>query len=292
MAVITGAFAAVGAACALVALEQALGTVHARRIRRRIDPASRSVAVLSSVAMPGSVRRAFARADLASEAERLWACWCAAVLFAVLTSTVVGGGPVLVLAAVVAPAVGLVAGRDRAHRRRIRQLPDALEAVAAGLRGGSSLPSAIADAATIGSPLGPELGALAAETAAGRALAGVVAGWADRAPDRQSRLAAAALAVAAEVGGPGARALDGAAASLRDRRASDDEAAALSTQGRLSAVVLTAAPVVFAFLLATLDPASAHFLLGTPPGWICIVSGLGLDALGAWWMSRLVRGAR
>jgi tight adherence protein B len=45
-------------------------------------------------------------------------------------------------------------------------------------------------------------------------------------------------------------------------------------------------------LLTSLDPTAARFLLGTPAGWLCIGAGLGLDAIGAWWMSRLVRRAR
>lgn len=291
MAVITAVASAVGAACAAALVGRIPAAVGGSRARRRLlaEPSSSPAPWLP---VPAPVQRAFARAGLAADADRLWGCWCGAVAIAVAAAPVTDGGPVLVLATVAGPAVVLALRRDEARRRRIRQLPDALEAVAASLRGGSALPAAVADAASIGPPLGPELASIAAETGAGRPLAAAVAGWADQAPDPPSRLAAAGLAVAAEVGGPGARALDGAAASLRERRALDEEARSLSTQGRLSALVLTVSPIGFAFLLTTLDPASAQFLLGTPAGWTCIVVGLGLDALGAWWMSRLVRAAR
>ncbi|HEU5083238.1 MAG TPA: hypothetical protein VFU14_07865, partial [Acidimicrobiales bacterium] len=70
------------------------------------------------------------------------------------------------------------------------------------------------------------------------------------------------------------------------------EAAALATQGKASAAVLTLAPLGFAFLLTSLDPSAGRFLLGTPVGWLCIAVGLTLDAVGAWWMAALVRRAR
>ena len=56
--------------------------------------------------------------------------------------------------------------------------------------------------------------------------------------------------------------------------------------------MLTLAPIGFAFLLTSLDPAAGRVLLGTPIGWLCIALGLGLDGVGAWWMARLVRQAR
>src|SRR5690606_19512791 len=111
-----------------------------------------------------------------------------------------------------------------------------------------------------------------------------LAEWTDAdAIDGAGRLAGAALVVAADLGGPGADALDAAAASLRDRAAAVDEVTALSVQARLSALVLTAAPVAFALLLTSIDPTSAHFLLRTPAGWICVTVGLALDAAGALW---------
>jgi Flp pilus assembly protein TadB len=39
------------------------------------------------------------------------------------------------------------------------------------------------------------------------------------------------------------------------------------------------------------DTGAADFLLGTPGGWCCMAGGLTLDAVGAWWMARLTRGA-
>jgi len=63
---------------------------------------------------------------------------------------------------------------------------------------------------------------------------------------------------------------------------------ALSSQARASAYVIGCAPVVFLAFVGITDPESVGFLVGTSIGWLCLLSGLGLDALGAWWMTRIV----
>ena len=249
-------------------------------------------------AVPTPVARALTRAGVDADHRLLIQGWIAAVALAGVASVLVGGGVVLLGTTVLAPPLAVLAARGRGAARRARQLPLALDAVAAGLRGGASLRGAVADAAGIGGHLGDELAAIAAQAESGRPLADALAQWSDdwgsgsRPGAASHRLAGAALVVAAELGGPGAAAIDAAAASLRERAASDDEIAALSVQARLSALLLTLTPVAFAFLLTSLDPTSAHFLFGTRAGWACIAGGLLLDAAGAMWMGRLVRTAR
>jgi tight adherence protein B len=101
------------------------------------------------------------------------------------------------------------------------------------------------------------------------------------------RLAGAALALSAELGGAAARSLDGVAATLRDRNAVRREVRALSSQARASAVVIGVAPLGFAVLAAAVDPQTIEFLLRTPAGVSCLVLGVVLDGLGAAWMHRL-----
>ncbi len=86
-----------------------------------------------------------------------------------------------------------------------------------------------------------------------------------------------------------ARLIDAVAASLRERREVEAEAAALATQARASAGVLAAAPIVFAFLAAAADPEAGAFLLSTGPGLACLLGGVALLAVGGLWMARIVR---
>lgn len=288
----TGTVAAVAAGGAVLAA--LVGASDARRWAASARPRQRLLARTppARAPMPSRLRDAFRRAGLDDEADQLLRLWVAALVLASAASLVLPSGRILLAVGAVAGPGALVLAGGRAARRRSAQLPEALDAVAAGLRGGLALPAAVAGAASVGAPLGDELAAMAREADAGRPLGDAVARWESTAGDPHTALAAAALAVAAHVGGPGARAVDGAAASLRERLGSEAETAALATQGRASAAVLTLAPVAFAFLLTTLDPAAGRFLVGTPAGWLCIGLGLGLDAAGAWWMARLVRRAR
>ncbi|MBU3701653.1 MAG: hypothetical protein FGM58_06375 [Acidimicrobiia bacterium] len=173
---------------------------------------------------------------------------------------------------------------DRRRRALDREVPERLDRIVRRLRSGSNLSDAI-----VGVGVGDHLlASLAADIAAGRRLAPAVARWRARDPSPNRRLAAVALEVSAEAGGSGAAVLDGVAESLRDRVALEREVVALSSQARASAALLVVAPVVFTFVVGAVEPRLWSMLLGSPAGWACLISGVGLDALGAMWMARLV----
>jgi tight adherence protein B len=177
------------------------------------------------------------------------------------------------------------------RRQRATQLPAALDRLSTSLRSGASLPSAIAEAAAATPPpLGAELAALAQAADRGRPLVEVLDEWSAREADRGTRLAATALVLASVVGSAPARAVDGVAATLRERLDLTAERRALSTQARTSALVLALAPLAFALVLLAGDKAAGDFLLGHPTGWACLTIGAILDATGAWWMARLTKG--
>jgi len=209
----------------------------------------------------------------------------------------VAAGPVLAIGLVVAVAAGRARARLRhrtAHRhRREAQLAPALDRLAAALRSGASLPAALDEVGhAVEPPIGPELADLARQAAHGRPLRRVLDGWAAAHGDPGTRLAATALVLATVVGAAPARAVDGVAATVRERLDLAAERRALAAQARSSALVLSVAPAGFAALLVAGDTAAAGFLLGTPAGWACLAAGLALDAAGIWWMAHLTRGDR
>jgi tight adherence protein B len=122
-------------------------------------------------------------------------------------------------------------------------------------------------------------------------VASAAAAWATVAPTVEVRLTAAALALAAEAGGAQARAIEGVAATLRERAAARADIRAQSAQARLSALVIGVLPLAFTVWCVLTDPRIASFLFATSAGWACLLGGLGLDALGGVWMARLVREA-
>jgi tight adherence protein B len=203
-----------------------------------------------------------------------------------------GPGAVVGLGAMAAAGPLRARVRGRAHGRQARaaQLPLALDRLAAALRSGASLPLALDEVGTaLDEPLGSELSALGHEAARGRPVAEVLDDWSAARDDPGTRLAATALVLATVVGSAPAGAVDGVASTVRERLDLAAERRALAAQARASALVLSVAPVGFALLLVVGDTAAADFLLGTPAGWACLAVGGGLDAAGAWWMTRLSR---
>jgi tight adherence protein B len=179
---------------------------------------------------------------------------------------------------------------DRRDRRLEGRLPEALEGVARGLRSGASLRLALGEAAgAVTGALAGDLRAVVSAAEGGAPLARALDGWVDRRPLPGVRLAVATLGLGAETGGAQARALDGVAETLRGRLAVAAEVRALSSQARLSGLVIALAPVVFCGLATATDARTAQFLFRTPLGLGCLVLGLGLDACAAVWMVRLAR---
>jgi tight adherence protein B len=187
--------------------------------------------------------------------------------------------------------VALPFARRRRDAAVTAALPDVLERVASGLRAGTTPLLALADAAD-----GADLpAALAAdlrgvvERAAEGGLDPALGAWAEERPLPAVAAAAAALQVTACAGGPAAPALDGLAAGLRDRHEAAGEAAALSAQARLSALVVGGAPAVSLALSLLADRRVAPTLIATAAGRACVLTGLALQGLAAFWMHRIIR---
>jgi tight adherence protein B len=191
---------------------------------------------------------------------------------------VVGGAPVL-----------LHVARTRADHRFGVALPGALERVASDLRGGGNVAGAVERLGRSESPVGPDLARVHARTRLGLGLVDALGTWPQERDQPAVRAAAGALAVAATLGGRAADAIDGLAASLRHRLDAAAEARSLSAQARLSAVVVGAAPLGYLVFAALVDPRSVGALTGTGVGRVCLVTGLGLEALAALWIHRIVR---
>jgi tight adherence protein B len=194
---------------------------------------------------------------------------------------------VVVAALAIARRAKARTARRREERSRAAALPQLLEEIGRHLRAGGSVRSGVLELATR-PDLAPLLGPLTTAMRQGAPLDAALDAWrAARAPGADRRLAAAALALGAETGGPQAWALDGVATTLRERAALAAEVHALAAQARVSTAVLTVAPIAFGLLAAAVQPASAHFLLREPAGVVCLAGGAALLAVGWSWMQRM-----
>ncbi len=282
------------------------GTARSRRRRWRLPPP------------PPWLAPALSDAAVDLPPATVWVGWWVAVTVAALGSALTSGVAASVLAVLVVggvPPVALRTRRGRADARLEQELPGALESIARSLRSGASVRQAVAEAAAApgGAPrrtgaraaggtgaggtigglgrgrLQAELATVSDQAEHGGGLVEALEGLAARRPSPGVRLAVAALCLGVDTGGAQARAVDGVAATIRERLAVEAEVRALSSQARMSALVIGLAPLGFGAFAAATDPRTSEFLLHTPVGLALVCAGLLLDGAGWLWMQRLCR---
>ncbi len=265
--------------------------------RAAVADRARSLGSRSRWRVPERVRvrlvDALRDADVSLTPEDAVGYWGIAATAAALLAAALA--PVLAVAAVLAVGaagpVALVFARSRRERVFVAGLAPALEQVAAELRGGGTVAAAVDRIAAGRGAVAGDLRRVHVRTQLGLPLADALAGWPADHDAPGVRAAAGALAVAATMGGRAADAIEGLASSLRHRLDAVAEARSLSAQARLSAVVVGAAPLGYLAFSAMVDPAAVTALVTTGVGRVCLVVGLGLEALAGLWIRRILRSA-
>ena len=92
-----------------------------------------------------------------------------------------------------------------------------------------------------------------------------------------------------DVGGNLSEVLNNVAATMRERERLRRQVDVLSAEGRLSAVILGALPVLFATYLVLVRPEYIGVLVTTPLGIVMIVVGLTLMLAGTFWMRKVIK---
>lgn len=292
MTAIPGLMAAGGVLATAGLARRAMATSHRGRAARRLKgETQRPPSILPRLKAPRMVVTGLQAAGLDAPADSVWSLWLTAiVLVGAMAGFTAGPGPavIVVLAGAVGPVLAVRSRRGEAARRFDAGVPVAMESIARSLRTGVSMHQAISEAArgTPG-PLGVELRAVAQASAHGKPLVACLEQFAARHGMASVRLSVAALCLGIETGGSQARAIDGVATTLRERLAVTAELRALSSQARISALVIGVAPLGFALFAMLTDARTAEFLLHTGLGWAFVGAGLALDAVGWLWMRRL-----
>ena len=287
---LTGALAVLVAGGALTALlarhaRRAAGTDRARALTDRPSRRPRFARA--------RLEAALLAADLPADAGAAVQVW----MLGALAAGCLAGGldlafvPVAVVAVLAGGPIALYAARSRGVRRAAADLPVALERVAAELRTGGTVIGAVEALGRGDGPLTVQFARVSNRCALGASLDAALAAWATERGEPGVNSAAGALAVAASTGGRAAEALDGLAASLRDRFEIAAEGRALSAQARLSAIVVGSLPIAYLCACAVLDPRQVRVLTGTTFGLGCFAAGLVLETLAALWIRALLRQA-
>jgi tight adherence protein B len=217
-----------------------------------------------------------------------------AVAGGVLGLLVGAGDPVLGLlflaVAVVAPWLWLRVRRSARGRRFSEALPDTLQLMSGSLSAGLSLGQAVDTVVREGSdPIAGEFRRALVETRLGVEVEDALAGVADRFDSPDFAWVVMAIRIQHQVGGNLAELLDTVAATLRERQYVRRQVGALSAEGKLSAWVIGALPPLFTLYLLLTNRTYLHPLLHDPRGVIMVIFGVVWLAVGAFWMSKLVK---
>ncbi len=153
--------------------------------------------------------------------------------------------PAALLLCLIAPVCVVRAVRTKRMNAMMRQLPDALELMARGLKVGHPLNATIASVAReMPDPIGTEFGIIVDQVSYGDDLVEAFSELADRVETEDARYLSVSVAIQYGTGGDLAAVLGTLARVIRDRIRMRKKIKAISAEGRLSAWFLSFIPLV------------------------------------------------
>jgi tight adherence protein B len=184
------------------------------------------------------------------------------LLFMVATDVPVGFGRVVLLGTFaivlggIVPLLGLQIRANRMRKKMQDQFPVALDVFVRGLRAGHPVAAAL-DLLTVEmpAPIGSQFGIVVDEVTYGAELRDALHSMAERWDLADMRMFVVSLSVQRETGGNLAEILENLSKVIRERQSMMLKVRALSSEGRMTAIVLTALPILAFTILFTVNPA-------------------------------------
>lgn len=161
------------------------------------------------------------------------------------------------------------------------QMPVGLDIMTRGLRAGHPVISAIHLAAQeMGDPIGSEFGLVVDETTYGMELKDALTNFAHRTGSPDAHFLAVSIGIQSQTGGNLAEILEGLASVIRGRLSLIKRVHALSSEGRASAMILSALPVLLVVFFAISQPDYYTAKFSDPVFWpivtgVCILYMIG-----------------
>ena len=184
----------------------------------------------------------------------------------------------LTFAAALGGALPLMVLNWRANRNRKRmqdQFPVALDIFVRGLRAGHPIAAAL-DLLTVEmpDPIGSQFGLVVDEVTYGAELRDALQAMAERWDLDDMRMFVVSLSVQSETGGNLAEILENLSKIIRERQSMLMKVRALSSEGRMTAIILTVLPVFTFIVLFLLNPSFFLDVASDPwfvPGFSCLI---------------------
>lgn len=180
---------------------------------------------------------------------------------------------------------------QRRDTRRVEaDVAELMEGAARGVRAGLALPAALSEAAArLGGPIAADLHDVDHGLARGLPFADALQRWRrGRSGSSTVELAVDVLLIAGSAGGRASLALEGVAATMRERTELAGDVRAHAAQARASAGVMVLLPPAFLAVSAAVDPRAVEALVTSGPGLLCLISGVSLELIAGLWMRRIV----
>lgn len=215
-----------------------------------------------------------------------------AMIVAAAGVTVVSGSLLLGALALLLPAGGLVALKQKLSGRRQEfgeQLTDSLQVLASAIRAGQSMAGALA--VVVGESAEPtrtEFRRIVADEQLGVPLDEAIRSVAERMKSRDLEQVALVAAIQREAGGNTAEVLDQVIGTIRERAELRRKIRALTAQGRMSRWIVSLLPLALLLVLMLLSPGYLDPLFHTTTGQILLGVGGLLTVAGSFVIGRIV----
>lgn len=212
----------------------------------------------------------------------------ATLVFAQLGNVILAAMAAFVLCMVL-PIIAVRLQRTQRINELVRQLPDALDMMARGLKVGHPLQTSLASVANeMPDPIGTEFGLVVDQVSFGDELVDAFNEFADRLNQEDIHYLSTAIAIQHGTGGDLARVLTVLSRVIRERLTMRRKVKAVSAEGRLSAAILSVVPVIIFVGLNVMSPSYYGDIADEPLAKPLVVSVVGLVILNAFILRRLV----
>ena len=185
----------------------------------------------------------------------------------------------------------MILGRRKKRRLKKfeKQLPDALDLLARGLKAGHAFPTGLQQVAKeIADPLGTEFFKTFTEFNHGLDLNTALLNLCQRIDLRDLSFFTTAVLIQRETGGNLTEILEKISILIRERFKLRNQIGALTAEGRLSGLILLLLPPVIGGLLMVINPEYGKILINHPTGRIMTGVALGFQLLGMWCIHKIV----
>lgn len=178
---------------------------------------------------------------------------------------------------------------DRRKKQFYEALPDAMQLLAGSLSAGYSLPQALDTVARESQgPLGQEVNRALLESRLGLPIEETLEAVAQRMDSNDFHWVVMAIRINRQVGGNLAEVLTTVGKTLRERERLRREVRTLSAEGRMSAWVLGALPVLLLGYILAVRPEYIMPMLTQPIGWAILAVGVVAYVIGIVWIRNLI----